>query len=63
MIEFTDNEEITHMIPVREMRRLSFGDSYATVHIKGARWDAQIIVSLKVGHDIGRALQNKHIEG
>lgn len=63
MIEFTDNEEITHMIPVREFRRLSFGDSYATVHVKGARYDVQITVSLEVGHDIGNALQNKHIEG
>ena len=63
MIEFTDSEDFTHLIPVREIRRLSFGDSYATVHVKGARFDAQITVSLKVGHEVGKALQNKHIEG
>lgn len=63
MIEFTDNEDLTHLIPIREIRRLSFGEEYATVHVKGARYDVQITVSLKVGHDIGKALQNKHIEG
>ena len=56
MLQFTDRQGFLHIIPVREVRRLTFGEALATLFIKGARFDTQINLTDAVARQIKEKL-------
>ena len=56
MIEFTDNGGIFNVIPISQIRRLSFGETLATLTVVGRPHDVQIAVALYVADAIQQKL-------